>query len=112
MQPLSKTMRRRLRGLSRTLTEADIDRFEQERDAAMQAALCEDPLYAAALSAEPGAAPTRAEPGPILHKVGTLLQRAVKADRQTLDRKCERVLARQAEAARPKRPLGRGGGGR
>ena len=118
MQPLSKTLRRRLRRLAPELGEKDIERFEHERRAAMQAALCEDPLYAAALEPEPGpeqptlglaarAAPPReaAEAVRVVRQLGPLLLRAAEDERRSLDRKADRALARQGEAARPKRSL-------
>lgn len=119
MQPLSKAMRRRLKRLAPELSEEEIDRFERDRRAAMQAALLEDPLYAAALGAGPElespssvamrAAPPIAAPEPrdFVRRLGALLQQAADAERQSLDRKADRALARQGEAARPKRPLAR-----
>ena len=116
MQPLSKTLRRRLKRLAPELGEKDIDRFEHERREAMQAALCEDPLYAAALEPEQGpeqptlglAARTArpreaAESARVVGQLGPLLLRAAEVERRSLDRKADRALARQGEAARPKR---------
>ncbi|HKY94542.1 MAG TPA: hypothetical protein VJL84_04515 [Kiloniellales bacterium] len=117
MQPLTKALRRRLRRLAPELSQQDIDRFERERRVAMEAALREDPLYAAALGRRPGpesigpeaftAAPPReaAESERVVQQLGSLLQRAAEAEQHTLERKADRALARQGEAARPKRVL-------
>jgi len=112
MQPLTKALRRRLRRLAPELAQRDIDGFERERRAAMDAALREDPLYAEALGAAAPAAPAaraaapRTAPAPArVRQLGALLQRAAEAERRALDDKAERALARQGNAARPKRPL-------
>jgi len=123
MQPLTKALRRRLKRLAPALGDREIDAFEHERREAMQAALCEDPLYAAALGAEsepppavgmertvaprvaPRVAPSAAPVPARVRELGALLQRAAEAERRNLDRKADRALARQGEAARPKRPL-------
>jgi signal transduction protein with GAF and PtsI domain len=117
MQPLSKTLRRRLKRLAPELGEKDIERFEHERREAMQAALCEDPLYAAALEPEPeqptlGLVTARTAPSSeaaesvrVVGQLGPLVLRAAEVERRSLDRKADRALARQGEAARPKRSL-------
>jgi hypothetical protein len=115
MQPLTKALRRRLKRVAPELGEREVEAFEHERREAMQAALCEDPLYAAALGAEPETstalamartvAPRPAAEPARVRELGALLQRAAEDERRNLDRKADRALARQGEAARPKRPL-------
>lgn len=109
MQPLTKAVRRRLRRLDPTLTEREIDRFEEDSQAAMLAAMMEDPLYAAALEIE-AAVEARADaiattPVQVDRRLSALLREVAEPELQRLSRRSDSALARQAEAARLKRPL-------